>query len=140
MTDQHSPEAIAAYDGYPLTKSMREIPSPADAWMSGYDAGRTSVTEQRPVSTRERIVEAIFNAWEPIAQHAVAGEIDNMLADAVLTVVQDEREVRADQRERDAQAAESGQFDGDDPRSSDEAAYNTARREAAAAIREGKQL
>ena len=39
------------------------------------------------------------------------------------------------ERERCAQAAGSGLFDGDDPPSSDEVAYNTARREAAAAIR-----
>ena len=39
-------------------------------------------------------------------------------------------------REQAAQVAESSQFWGDDPLSSDEIAYNVARREAAAAIRE----
>ena len=42
---------------------------------------------------------------------------------------------RRDALEEATQVAESGLFDGDAPRSSDEAAYNTARREAAEAIR-----
>lgn len=46
---------------------------------------------------------------------------------------------RLDQAEADARIAESGLFDGDDPRSSDEVAYNTGRLEAAAAIRKGVQ-
>lgn len=114
---------------------------------SAFDAGRGSVTEQRPVSTREQIARAILEqrcrerGIDPtsITSSDIVA-IGYPLADAVLSVVQDEREVRADQREQDARIAEDGQFDGDDQRSSDEAAYNTARREAAAAIREGKQL
>lgn len=167
MTEQHSPEAlpVVAHKGSHDTDESMFLTA-ADNLDRGYplgggnltravvelirrEVGRASATEQRPVSTRHRVESAIGGVLFSVSnfpervQSRLLGQnmapLIDKLADAVLTVVQDEREVRADQREQDARIAEDSQFDGDDPRSSDEAAYNTARREAAAAIREGKQ-